>query len=107
MLRNFTKISIIAFGIQIIGYVFTYFFDEFIVKENSSTIAPVYILLGSTILSMIIGIFLALKWCDSKFKLITILLLPTNYIWLLVMFMIIEFVKAILLIIENIPDNYG
>lgn len=95
-------------GIQIVGFSLTYWLDFFLSKFGSSTIAPVFIGGSFLVLSMIVGLILSLKWCGSwKKKILTILLLPTNFTWILFIIAAIRLVGGILDILENIPSNFG
>jgi len=59
-------------------------------------------------ISMILGVVLPLKrfrlW---RSRLLTILLLPTNYTWLVIAVAVIRLVGNILHVLEGIPDNFG
>lgn len=94
--------------IQIMGHVLTYWCDDLLSRSGTSTIAPVFIGGFFLILSMTVGLILAVRWYGSwENRLLTILLLPTNYTWLLYVIAAIKLIAGILDILEDIPQNFG
>ena len=54
------------------------------------------------------GIILPIKWCQGlRQKLLTILLLPTNYTWLILAVAVVRFVLGLLEVLEGISGSFG
>lgn len=107
-MKIYLKTLAITAGIQIVGFMLAFLLDGLLSRLESSTIAPVYIGGFFVLLSMIIGFALPAKWCETRGKMaLTILLLPTNYTWLVLAIAVIKFVGNILNILKNIPANFG
>ena len=107
-MKKYIKILSVATATQLIGFVLTYIFDSILQNFNVSTIAPIFVGFFFVVLSMILSCFLAIRWYKTKkAALITCLLLPTNYTWLILIGLIIQFVETLLGILNKIPYNFG
>lgn len=107
-MKVYLKILSIAVAIQLIGFILTYTFDAIVQGNNVSRIVPIFIGLASVVLSMVLSLFFACRWCSTKRRaLVTYLLLPTNYTLMILWILVIRFVGKILDILGNIPNNFG
>jgi len=107
-MKTYFKIFAVTIAVQIIGFVLAYVTDEFLRIQNVSTVLPVAFLLSGVLISTILGIILPVVFGKTlKQKLLTIFLLPTNYVWLLIIFMVIYFYHHIVEILTHIPANFG
>lgn len=107
-MKTYFKILAITAGLQLGGFGLTYLLDAYLAGGQTSTLAPLFVgglfLLASTA----VGIFLPIKWCHGfRQKLLTILLLPTNYTWLILAAAVVRFVLGLLEILEGISRNFG
>lgn len=94
-LKIYGKILLITGGIQLLG---CRVIPRFL-AQHAGAIAPVMVALISgisLILSVGLGIFLPLRWCDStKSRIIMILALPTNFMPLILL-VGLKFILALL-----------
>lgn len=107
-MKTYFKILAITAGIQLGGFGLTYLLDALLAGGGTSTLAPLFVgglaLLGS----MAAGIVLPIKWCKGlRQKLLTILLLPTNYTWLILAVAVVRFVLGLLEVLEGIGSSFG
>lgn len=77
-------------------------------SSNESTIIPSLAFIATIVFSNILSVILSVLWCKTlKSKLLTILLMPTNYTLIIFVFLIITFVWKFIKAIGNIPENLG
>lgn len=107
-MKAYFKILEVTLAIQIMGHGLTYWCDDLLSRSGTGTVAPVFVGGFFLLLSMIVGLILAVRWYGSwKNRLLTILLLPTNYTWLLYVIAVVKLIGGILDILEDIPPNFG
>lgn len=107
-MRTYLKIFSITVGIQIFGFLICYLLDSIFKIKSSSTIFSLYIGIFFILISIILGIILPICWYSTLLKkVITILLLPTNYTPLLCILFAIKFITNIENILNNLPINFG
>lgn len=107
-MKIYGKILLIAAAIQILGFSLARIIDQILLGRETVTIAPLFAGLAAVAASMGISLMLALKWCESRKKaILTFLLLPTNYTFLILGLLLFRFVSEIISIMENLPPNFG
>lgn len=107
-MKAYLKILAITASIQLLGFLIAYGVDFLLKSAANSTIFPIFIIIIAVLSSLILGIVLPIRWCNNRlYKIVTILLLPTNYTWIFIIFGVIKIVKSILDILESIPPNFG
>ncbi len=107
-MKTYFKILAITAGIQLGGFGLTYLWDAILAGGETSTIAPLFVGGLFLLASMAAGIILPIKWCQGlRQKLLTILLLPTNYTWLVIAVALVRFVLGLLEILEGISESFG
>ncbi len=107
-MRTYLKIFSITVGIQIFGFLICYLLDSIFKIKSSSTIFSLYIGIFFILISIILGIILPICWYSTLLKkVITILLLPTNYTPLLCILFVIKFITNIGNVLNNLPINFG
>lgn len=109
LIKVYVKILSIAVAIQLVGLALTcvlgFVLPTFV---SQSTIAPVFVFAAFLVSSMVLALLLALKWCKTKkIALVTYILLPTNYTWLILAILVVRFVAVIVDILSSIPSNFG
>lgn len=107
-MKTYFKILGITLGIQLFGFILAYLVDHVFLTNGSDSMLP-FIIGGLFLLvSSILGILLPIIWCDSlKHKIVSIVLMPTNYTWLLLIILVVTFVMKIVQIFKNVPSNFG
>lgn len=107
-MRIYLKILAITAGMQIVGVILCYLLDYLLRNQETSTIFPLAVGGSLVLISTILGIVLPVCWCKTiPKKIITILLLPTNYTILICLIILVKFVMAFGNILSNIPKNFG
>ena len=107
-MKVYLKILFIAAAMQIAGVCFTWFAGGLLQKSGKSTAVAILIGIGLLVLSMILSLILAIRWCRTKRgAFFTYVLLPTNYTWLAAVMLVIGFVRDLLDILESCPPNFG
>lgn len=107
-MKNYIKILFITFGIQIAGYICMNLTDYFFRTFSICTVASVYVLGIFIASSMILSIFLSMKWQKTNLaKFVSVILMPTNYTWLIIAIIAVNFLNRILEIMQNLPPNFG
>ena len=107
-IKTYFKIFAITLIIQITGFCLAYFTDELLWKYDTSTVFPVIFMTGGVLISTILGIILPIVWGRTRRqKLLMLFLLPTNYTWLAILFLIIYSFHHIVEILTNLPANFG
>lgn len=108
MLKTFVKILIITVLMQSLTLAITVTVDKAMATYDKSSVVSVVLMLAGIMISTPIGIILPIKWCNTKqAKLLVILLLPTNYTWLILLLIFVKMLSVIYDIINNIPPNFG
>lgn len=93
-MRIYLKILSITTVIQIAGVVVCYFLDFLLKSQQSSTILPFCIGFAFVVISTLLGVILPILWRDKLLhKIITILLLPTNYTVILGIIFVMKFLR--------------
>lgn len=107
-MKIYLKILSITAGLQLAGFILMYVVDYFVKPMKESTIFPIYIGVVFMIISVILGVLLPIKWYEKKWKKICgIMLLPTNYTWIVIAISLVKVVENLLNILFNLPDNFG
>ena len=107
-MKTYFKIFAVTIAVQMISFTLTYVTDEFLRRQKASTVLHVAVLLSGVLISTILEIILPVVFGKTlKQKLLTIFLLPTNYVWLLIIFMVVYFYHHIVEILTHIPANFG
>ena len=107
MVKTYFKILAVTAGVQFAGLLLLRLTDAML-SGGGSTIFPFWVLAACILVSTVLGIVLPLRWCNSRGqKVATVLLLPTNYTWIVIAIAVVKFVRDILQILGGIPDNFG
>ena len=107
LLKLFLRLLLLTISIQIIGFVIAFCVDQLLVFEHA-TILPFYI--GSIFVAASIAadiIIVMRKKISVKEKLVCILCMPTNYVWVLIGALVYLFVKILFNIATETPPNFG
>ena len=107
--KTYLKILVMAFLVQFLSFIIMYFLDYiFGVLSNNSTIIPLIIGMGGLMTSTIIGVILPIRYEKSLVnKILTIILLPTNYTLILCFFGMLKLAKSIRQIIIDLSKYFG
>lgn len=104
-MKKYLKILLITLSIQIGCWIAGILFGQLPAAVASK--AAFLIVLGFPI-SFVADVILAVKWGDKiREKLIYILLMPTNYTWILTLWILYMIMKKGLEILNSLPANFG
>lgn len=107
-MNKYVKILFVTLGIQVGLLLMAYIFYNLPIGYDILKKVGLLIFVVNTPISLIIGIVLAIK-CGTtvKEKLMYIFLMPTNYTWIIYIFLLFWFAGKIMNILTNIPENFG
>lgn len=104
-MKTYFKVFLIAATTQMMGFGIAYIVE---VMRDSGDFLPLFIGLAFIVFSMLLSLFLALKWCKTKRSaFLTFFLLPTNYTILAILALVAHFVGVIINILNDLPSNFG
>ncbi len=102
-MKNYLKILGITAGIQIASYIIDVIAINVVHQAGGVSIMGVPLLFIGFVISLVIGIVLAIKWGKSVGqKLIYVFLMPTNYTFLLLFFTALWYFAQWLEMLTNI-----
>lgn len=107
-MKIYFKILLITGGIQVATFIISRIIDKLSIGGGENFISSVGVIIVGILVSTILGIILPLRWYHTKKgKILGIVLLLTNYTWLILAVSVFTFVKLLLDILRHIPDNFG
>lgn len=100
--RTYFKVLMAALAILIVSIIFSSITQAVANSVEKTTVAPIIIIAVGVVISTAVGIILPILYCKGlKNKLLTIFLLPTNY--MIPVFLLVAY-KAISTALEIISD---
>lgn len=107
-LKTYLKILAISISIILFSVVLSSIMKKIVELSGRSSVLPTLVWVVGLLFSALVGIILPLRLCSSaKSKIITILLMPTNYILLVLLFFVYELCKLSFDIIWNFSPHFG
>ncbi len=107
-MSKYIKILLITGLIQLLGYAAARLSDSLVNTEQHSSLLPFFVMVFSWGVSLAVTVILSLRWYSTVgAKILGILLMPTNYTFLIVVWYGFRLVAGFLKILSELPDNLG
>lgn len=107
-MKMYLKILIINLIVLGIGILATWGADKLFTSGGRTSAGAALVLIAFLAVILFLGIFLPIKWGeDMKSKLLTIFLMPTNYLPLALVIAVVRLARGIGDILSHLPPNFG
>ena len=107
-MRTYLKILSISTSIILLFVALSFFAGRMIEASGRSSVLPTLIWVAGLILSLLVGIILPLRLCKTaKNKILTILCLPTNYVFAIVLYYAYRLCWLVFDILSNFSPYFG
>ena len=98
----------ISTSILLLSKVFSFSAERMIESSGQSSVFPTLIWMAGLMLSTMVGVVLPLRLCKTvKGKILTILFLPTNYVFFIILYYAYRLCHLIFNILSNFSPHFG
>lgn len=107
-MKVFIKILTISVVVQSIGFLSAFALDKLMECKGSSSVVAILPAFLGIVISITFSIFLSFRWYSTlKAKIIAIIIMPTNYIFIFIVILFIKLMAVVGDILHNFPSNFG